>query len=163
MPGATRARSPACVVLELGHFVAAPFCTRLLADLGADVIKVEPPGAGDPVRQWGARHKGDSAWWSVHGRNKHCVTLDLKKPRARELALQLAARSDALVENFRPGQLEKLGLGEAALRAVATFEQGLDGDHGAVTDALATLRALGLEDEARIAALEFLILGRASS
>ena len=62
-------------VLELGHFVAAPFCTRLLGDLGADVIKVEPPDAGDPVRQWGARHKGDSAWWSVHGRNKRCVTL----------------------------------------------------------------------------------------
>jgi formyl-CoA transferase len=104
-------------VLELGHFVAAPFCTRLLADLGADVVKVEPPGGGDPVRQWGARYKGDSAWWSVHGRNKRCVTLDLKKPRAKELALRLAARSDALVENFRPGQLDKLGLGEAALRA----------------------------------------------
>src|SRR5215207_3943046 len=104
-------------VLELGHFVAAPFCTRLLGDLGADVIKVEPPGAGDPVRQWGARFKGESAWWSVHGRNKRCVTLNLKHPRARELALGLAARSDALVENFRPGQLDKLGLGEAALRA----------------------------------------------
>src|SRR5215210_3556029 len=104
-------------VLELGHFVAAPFCTRLLGDLGADVVKVEPPGAGDPVRQWGARYKGDSAWWSVHGRNKRCVTLNLKHPRARELALGLAARSDALVENFRPGQLDKLGLGEAALRA----------------------------------------------
>src|SRR5215207_9486704 len=61
-------------VLELGHFVAAPFCTRLLGDLGADVIKVEPPGAGDPVRQWGARFKGESAWWSVHGRNKRCVS-----------------------------------------------------------------------------------------
>jgi crotonobetainyl-CoA:carnitine CoA-transferase CaiB-like acyl-CoA transferase len=104
-------------ILELGHFVAAPFCTRLLGDLGADVIKVEPPGAGDPVRQWGARHQGQSAWWSVHGRNKRCVTLDLKKPRAQELVLRLAAESDALVENFRPGQLDKLGLPEAALRA----------------------------------------------
>jgi formyl-CoA transferase len=103
-------------ILELGHFVAAPFCTRLLGDLGADVIKVEPPGAGDPVRQWGARYKGDSAWWSVHGRNKRCVTLDLKKPRARELVLRLVAQCDALVENFRPGQLDKLGLSEAALR-----------------------------------------------
>jgi crotonobetainyl-CoA:carnitine CoA-transferase CaiB-like acyl-CoA transferase len=103
-------------ILELGHFVAAPFCARLLADLGAEVVKVEPPGGGDPVRQWGARYKGDSAWWSVHGRNKLCVTLNLKKPRARELALGLAARSDALVENFRPGQLDKLGLSEAALR-----------------------------------------------
>ena len=118
-PGGGGGRGPLAGlrVLELGHFVAAPFCTRLLGDLGADVIKVEPPGAGDPVRQWGARFKGESAWWSVHGRNKRCVTLDLKKPRAREIVLQLAARSDALVENFRPGQLEKLGLGEAALRA----------------------------------------------
>ncbi len=104
-------------ILELGHFVAAPFCTRLLGDLGADVIKVEPPGAGDPVRQWGARYQGQSAWWSVHGRNKRCVTLDLKKSRARDLALRLAAQSDALVENFRPGQLDKLGLSEAVLRA----------------------------------------------
>src|SRR5215213_11151298 len=104
-------------ILELGHFVAAPFCTRLLGDLGADVIKVEPPRTGDPVRQWGARFKGESAWWSVHGRNKRCVTLNLKHPRARELALRLAAQSDALVENFRPGQLDKLGLGDAALRA----------------------------------------------
>jgi crotonobetainyl-CoA:carnitine CoA-transferase CaiB-like acyl-CoA transferase len=103
-------------ILELGHFVAAPFCTRLLGDLGADVVKVEPPGAGDPVRQWGARYQGQSAWWSVHGRNKRCVTLDLKKPRAREIVLRLAARSDALVENFRPGQLDRLGLPEAALR-----------------------------------------------
>ena len=77
--------------------------------LGADVVKVELPGVGDPVRQWGARYQGQSAWWSVHGRNKRCVTLDLKKPRARELALRLAARSDALVENFRPGQLDELG------------------------------------------------------
>ncbi len=104
-------------ILELGHFVAAPFCTRLLGDLGADVIKVEPPGAGDPVRQWGARHKGQSAWWSVHGRNKRCITLDLKKPRAREIVLRLVGQSDALVENFRPGQLDRLGFSEAALRA----------------------------------------------
>ncbi len=103
-------------VLELGHFVAAPFCTRLLGDLGADVIKVEPPGAGDPVRQWGARLKGQSAWWSVHGRNKRCVTLDLKKPRARDIALGLVAQCDVLVENFRPGQLDRLGLSETALR-----------------------------------------------
>ncbi|MBC9179148.1 CaiB/BaiF CoA transferase family protein [Pseudoroseomonas ludipueritiae] len=117
-PGDTAAAGPlsGLRVLELGHFVAAPFCTRLLGDLGADVIKVEPPGAGDPVRQWGARHQGHSAWWSVHGRNKRCITLDLKKPRAKELALRLAAQSDALVENFRPGQLDKLGLSEAALR-----------------------------------------------
>ena len=101
-------------VIELGHFVAAPFCTRLLADLGADVIKVEPPGAGDPVRRWGARYKGDSAWWSVHGRNKCRVTLDLKKPRARELALGLAARCDALV--LRPGTVPHIQQDPGAIR-----------------------------------------------
>jgi len=103
-------------VLELGHYVAAPFATRLLADLGAEVIKVEPPG-GDPVRQWGKRYKGSAPWWSVHARNKRCITLDLKKPQARQIVLDLVRGCDALVENFRPGQLARMGLGEAALRA----------------------------------------------
>ena len=103
-------------VLELGHYVAAPFATRLLADLGADIIKIEPP-AGDPVRQWGARYKGSAPWWSVHARNKRCISLDLKKPEAKRIVLDLVASSDALVENFRPGQLAKMGLGEAELRA----------------------------------------------
>lgn len=102
-------------VLELGHYIAAPFCTRLLADLGADVIKVEPPN-GDPVRQWGEQIDGASPWWSVHARNKRCVTLDLKQPRGRELALLLAARCDAMVENFRPGHLARLGLDDAAFQ-----------------------------------------------
>ena len=104
-------------VLELGHYVAAPFATRLLGDLGADIIKIEPPG-GDPVRQWGARYKGSSPWWSVHARNKRCISLDLKKPEARQIVLELVHTCDALVENFRPGQLAKMGLGEAELRAV---------------------------------------------
>ena len=104
-------------VLELGHFVAAPFCTRLLADLGADVIKVEPPGAGDPVRQWGMQEGGQSLWWSMHGRNKRSVTLNLKHRKAIELVLRLAAGCDAVVENFRPGHLAKLGLGADELRA----------------------------------------------
>lgn len=103
-------------VLELGHYVAAPFATRLLADLGAEIIKVEPPG-GDPVRQWGARYKGSAPWWSVHARNKRCISLDLKKPEARRIVLELIASCDALVENFRPGQLAKMGLGETELRA----------------------------------------------
>ena len=102
-------------VLELGHFVAAPFATRLLADLGAEVIKVEPPG-GDPVRQWGARFRGGSPWWSVHARNKRCITLDLKRIEARQIVLDLVRHCDALVENFRPGQLARMGLDEAALR-----------------------------------------------
>ena len=103
-------------VLELGHYVAAPFATRLLGDLGAEVIKVEPPG-GDPVRQWGARYKGSAPWWSVHARNKRCISLDLKKPEARQIVLDLVRHCDALVENFRPGQLARLGLGETELRA----------------------------------------------
>ena len=103
-------------VLELGHFVAAPFATRLLADLGADVVKIEPP-TGDPVRQWGEQLGGASLWWSMHGRNKRSVTLDLKAPRAREIVLALAAQCDVVVENFRPGQLARLGLGPDDLRA----------------------------------------------
>ena len=101
-------------VLELGHYVAAPFCTRILADLGAEVIKVEPPG-GDPVRGWGAAKDGHAVWFSVHGRNKLSVVLDLKRQKAD--ALRLAARADVLVENFRPGQLERLGLGPDVLQA----------------------------------------------
>jgi formyl-CoA transferase len=100
--------------LEIGHFVAAPFCTRLLADLGANVIKIEP-STGDPVRQWGKQLNGRSLWWSLHGRNKRSVTLNLKHPKAPSIVLRLVAGCDALVENFRPGQLEKLGLGHAAL------------------------------------------------
>jgi crotonobetainyl-CoA:carnitine CoA-transferase CaiB-like acyl-CoA transferase len=103
-------------VLEIGHFVAAPFCTRLLADLGADVIKIEPPG-GDPVRQWGKQINGHSLWWSLHGRNKRSVTVNLKHPKAAALVLRLVAGCDALVENFRPRQLDRLGLSEASLRA----------------------------------------------
>ncbi len=103
-------------VLELGHYIAAPFATRLLGDLGAEIIKVEPPG-GDPVRQWGARYKGSAPWWSVHARNKRCISLDLKQPDARAIVLDLIRSCDAVVENFRPGQLAKMGLGEAELRA----------------------------------------------
>ena len=102
-------------LLELGHFVAAPFATRLLADFGAEVIKVEPPG-GDPVRQWGEQLGGHSLWWSVHARHKRSIAIDLKHKHAAALVLRLAARCDAVVENFRPGQLDKLGLSEAALR-----------------------------------------------
>jgi crotonobetainyl-CoA:carnitine CoA-transferase CaiB-like acyl-CoA transferase len=103
-------------ILELGHFVAAPFCTRLLGDLGADVIKVEPL-AGDPVRQWGEQIDGHSLWWSIHGRNKRSLALDLKAPGAREVILRLIAKCDAVVENFRPGHLDRMGLGEQVLRA----------------------------------------------
>lgn len=104
-------------VLEMGHFVAAPFCTRLLADLGADVIKVEPR-AGDPVREWGAMLNGRSLWWSMHGRNKRSITLNLKSPKARVILLKLVSQCDVVVENFRPGQLDKLRLGPDVLRSV---------------------------------------------
>jgi crotonobetainyl-CoA:carnitine CoA-transferase CaiB-like acyl-CoA transferase len=98
-------------VLELGHYIAAPFATRLLADLGADVIKIEPPGKGDPVRTWGMQIDGKSLWWSIHGRNKRSVTINMIHPDARQLVLDLAATVDVVVENYRPGQLEKWGLG----------------------------------------------------
>jgi crotonobetainyl-CoA:carnitine CoA-transferase CaiB-like acyl-CoA transferase len=101
-------------VLEIGHYIAAPFCTRILADLGAEVIKIEPPG-GDPFRGWGAAVNGNSVWFSVHGRNKLSVALDLK--RDRDIVLRLAARADVLVENLRAGGLERLGLGSDALHA----------------------------------------------
>jgi crotonobetainyl-CoA:carnitine CoA-transferase CaiB-like acyl-CoA transferase len=103
-------------VLEIGHFVAAPFATRLLGDLGADIIKIEPR-SGDPARQWGAQIDGSSLWWSMHARNKRSVTLDLKHPGARDIVLKLASSCDAMIENFRPGQLDKLGIGPDALRA----------------------------------------------
>ena len=102
-------------VLEIGHYIAAPFCTRILADLGAEVIKIEPPG-GDPFRGWGAAVDGHSVWFSIHGRNKLSVELDLKKDR--DTVLKLAARSDVLVENLRAGQLERLRLGPDELQAV---------------------------------------------
>jgi crotonobetainyl-CoA:carnitine CoA-transferase CaiB-like acyl-CoA transferase len=102
-------------VLEIGHYIAAPFCTRILADLGAEVIKLEPPG-GDPFRGWGAAVNGHSVWFSVHGRNKLSVVLDLK--RDRETVLRLAARADVLVENLRAGGLERLGLGPEVLHAI---------------------------------------------
>src|ERR1700729_2741493 len=102
-------------VLEIGHYIAAPFCTRILADLGAEVIKIEPPG-GDPFRGWGAAVDGNSVWFSVHGRNKLSVVLDLK--RDRDVVLRLAARADVLVENLRAGGLERLGLEPDTLHAV---------------------------------------------
>lgn len=102
-------------VLEIGHYIAAPFCTRILADLGAEVIKIEPPG-GDPFRGWGAAVDRNSVWFSIHGRNKLSVVLDLK--RQRDTLLQLAARADVLVENLRPGQLERLGLAPEVLHGV---------------------------------------------
>jgi crotonobetainyl-CoA:carnitine CoA-transferase CaiB-like acyl-CoA transferase len=102
-------------ILEIGHYIAAPFCTRILADLGAEVIKIEPPG-GDPFRGWGAAKDGHSVWFSIHGRNKLSIELDLKKQR--DTLLKLVARADVLVENLRAGQLEKLRIGPDVLQEV---------------------------------------------
>ncbi|NUT73358.1 CoA transferase [Pseudarthrobacter sp. C4D7] len=98
-------------VLELGSLIAGPFAGRQLADFGAEVIKIESPDRPDPMREWGrARIDGHTLWWSVQSRGKKCVTLDLKSPRGRELFLDLCREADVILENFRPGTLEKLGL-----------------------------------------------------
>ena len=106
-------------VLEMGQLIAGPFAGCMLAYYGAEVIKIEPPGAGDPLRNWRVLRDGTSLWWRAMGRNKKCVTLNLREPRGRELARTLALRSDVLVENFRPGTMERWGLGPDDLRAEA--------------------------------------------
>lgn len=104
-------------VLELGTLIAGPFAGRLLGDMGADVIKIEPPGSPDPLRTWGqAEVDGHHVFWTVHARNKKAVTLDLRQPAGRELFLELVDKSDIVVENFRPGTLEKWNLGYDVLR-----------------------------------------------
>jgi len=102
-------------VLELGTLIAGPFAARMLAEFGADVIKVEDPDGGDPLRRWRHLHQGTSLWWAVQARNKKSVALNLKDARACALARQLAVRADIVIENFRPGVLEKLGLGYGQL------------------------------------------------
>lgn len=105
-------------VLELGTLIAGPFAGRLLGDMGADVIKIEPPGAPDPLRTWGqAELDGYHFFWTVHARNKRVITLDLRRPQGRNLFLELVEKSDIVVENFRPGTLEKWGLGYEVLAA----------------------------------------------
>ena len=99
-------------VIELGQLIAGPFCGQLLGDLGAEVIKIEPPGVGDPMRDWG---QGLPVWWPVIARNKKCVTLNLREPEGQRLLRRLVADADVLIENFRPGTLEKWGLGYAQL------------------------------------------------
>jgi formyl-CoA transferase/succinyl-CoA--D-citramalate CoA-transferase len=105
-------------VLELGNFIAGPFAGQLLGDYGADVIKVESPEDGDPMRRWGVTRDGDSLWWPTIGRNKRSVALDLRNERARQLVARVAARCDVVLENFRPGVLERWGLDFRALSAI---------------------------------------------
>jgi crotonobetainyl-CoA:carnitine CoA-transferase CaiB-like acyl-CoA transferase len=99
-------------LLELGTLLAGPFCGQLMGDMGAEVIKIEPPGQGDPMRVWGRQAEGEpSLWWAVVGRNKQAVTLDLRQAEGQQLLRELVAKADFLLENFRPGTLEKWGLG----------------------------------------------------
>jgi crotonobetainyl-CoA:carnitine CoA-transferase CaiB-like acyl-CoA transferase len=98
-------------VIELGTLIAAPFATRMLADFGAEVIKVEAPKTGDQLRKWRKTHEGTSLWWYLQSRNKKSVAIDLKSPEGQQIVRQLAASADVVVENFRPGTLEKWGIG----------------------------------------------------
>lgn len=98
-------------VIELGTLIAGPFCTRILAEFGAEVIKIETPGEGDPLRSWRKIYEGTSLWWYLQARNKQSLTLNLKQPEALQVLKQLVADADIVVENFRPGVLEKLGVG----------------------------------------------------
>jgi formyl-CoA transferase len=98
-------------VLELGQLIAGPFAAKTLADFGADVIKIETLGAGDPLRKWRLLKDGTSVWWQVQSRNKRSVALDLRQPEAQEIVRSLAAECDVVIENFRPGAMEGWGLG----------------------------------------------------
>jgi formyl-CoA transferase len=106
-------------VLELGQLLAGPFTSVLLAGFGADVIKAEPPGIGDPLRTWRKMYKGTSLWWYTLGRNKKCITLDLRHPKGQDLVRRLVATGyDVVLENFRPGRMEEWGLGYEDLKAI---------------------------------------------
>jgi formyl-CoA transferase len=105
-------------VLELGQLIAGPFAAKTLADFGADVIKIEPPVTGDPLRKWRLLKDGTSVWWQVQSRNKRSLTLDLKQPEAQDIVRKLAMDSDVLIENFRPGAMEGWGLGPNELQAL---------------------------------------------
>ncbi len=143
-------------VLELGQVIAGPFCGQILGDLGADVVKVEPPGVGDVLRQWGqVSHDEGSVWWRVAGRNKRSVTIDLRREEGQRLVRRLAGQADVVIENFRPGTLEQWGLGYDVLSVdnpglvlarVSGF--GQDGPYaeragyGSIGEAMGGLRAL---------------------
>lgn len=105
-------------VLELGQLIAGPFAAKTLADFGADVIKVEPPAGGDPLRGWRLLRNGTSVWWEVQSRNKRSVCLDLRSAQGQEVVRALAAEADVLIENFKPGTLEAWGLGWDELHAL---------------------------------------------
>jgi formyl-CoA transferase len=106
-------------VIEMGTLLAGPFCGQLLGDLGAEVIKIEPPNQGDPLRAWGQEKvNGKSLWWPVVGRNKKAITLDMRQPEGQAVLKELVAKADFLLENFRPGTLEKWGCGYEELATI---------------------------------------------
>ncbi|MGW8392129.1 CaiB/BaiF CoA transferase family protein [Pseudoduganella sp. HUAS MS19] len=105
-------------VIEIGTLIAAPFAARLMAEFGAEVIKIEAPGEGDPIRKWRKLHKGTSLWWYLQSRNKKSISINLKAPEGIALVKQLCADADVLIENMKPGALEKLGLGWDVLHAL---------------------------------------------
>lgn len=102
-------------VIELGQLLAGPFCGQLMADHGAEVIKVEQPGTGDPMRQWGQK---PGMWWPVVARNKKSVTLDLRQAEGQAMLREMVAQTDFLLENFRPGTMERWGLDYETLKAI---------------------------------------------
>ncbi len=105
-------------VIELGTLIAGPFASRICAEFGAEVIKIESPDGGDPLRKWRKLYEGTSLWWFVQARNKQSLTLNLKHPEAQAILKQLVTEADIVIENFRPGVLEKLGLGWEVLHAL---------------------------------------------
>ena len=105
-------------VIEMGQLIAGPFAGKTLGEFGADVVKIEPPGAGDPLRNWRLIQHGTSVWWQVQSRNKRSVAIDLRAPDGQQLARQLIAEADVLIENFRPGTLEGWGLSPDELHAL---------------------------------------------
>ena len=105
-------------VLELGSLIAGPYAASILAQFGADVIKVEPPGTGDPLRRWRKMHNDTSLWWYSQSRNKKSLTLNLKDPEAQAVIHKLVEECDIVIENFRPGTLEKWNLGWEQLSAI---------------------------------------------
>jgi crotonobetainyl-CoA:carnitine CoA-transferase CaiB-like acyl-CoA transferase len=145
-------------VLELGHIIGGPFCGHLFADHGAEVIKVEPPGGGDPMRQWGGLYRGVGLYWTIIGRGKKSVTIDLRRADGQSLLRELARSADVLIENFRPGTLERWGLGWADLHRlnprlimVRATGYGQDGPYrdragfGSVAEAMSGFRHLSGE------------------
>ena len=104
-------------VLELGQLIAGPFAAKTLADFGAQVVKIEPPTTGDPLRKWRMLKDGTSVWWQAQSRNKRSLALDLRTPEGQELVRQLASEADVLIENFRPGALEGWSLSPDVLMA----------------------------------------------